>query len=327
MKRHWRAVSCAVGASGLLAGVLAVSSASAASAQAQSGLGLHGTNTCTGATAKPGVLTGTFWDVTVRGICNIDAGSVYVRHDLRVAPGGALIADFGLNDLTKTGHSNLVVHGNLIVERHGALLLGCENRTFYAYGVAFQPFTCADETNQNAPTLQSHDVVNGSLLGLGAEAVVVHNSLVRKDARLLGGGGGLNCNPFPPFGTFPFSHNSDFEDNTIRGNLSVTGLRSCWLGIFRDKVGGNETVSWNKMANTGADEVLSSHIRGNLTCRHNSPEIQFWDSGGHPNRVAGHASGQCGFNVVEPSPDPAAGVPNTKTVYMHISVRWPAGRS
>ena len=42
-----------------------------------------------------------------------------------VGPGASLVADFGQNDLTHSGTSNLTVHGNMAVLQGASVLLGC----------------------------------------------------------------------------------------------------------------------------------------------------------------------------------------------------------
>lgn len=59
------------------------------------------------------------------------------------------------------------------------------------------------------------------------------------------------------------------------------------------------------MADPDAMEIATSTIRGDLACFANSPAIQFGDSAGSPNIVGGLASGQCGFSVLIPSPEPS----------------------
>ena len=105
---------------------------------------------------------------------------------------------------------------------------------------------------------------------------------------------------------------SDLEDSTVRGNIVISGLKSCWLGLARVKVGGSVTVDNNAMADPDAIEVLATDIAKNLSCSGNShpaglPPIAqpVWDSAdtspsgalypraAEPNTVGGTRSGQC----------------------------------
>jgi hypothetical protein len=86
---------------------------------------------------------------------------------------------------------------------------------------------------------------------------------------------------------------STFEDNTINGNLSVVGVRSCWLGVFRNTVNGDVLIQNNTMADPDANEVTDNVISGDLACYNNSPQAQVGDSGGGPNVVGGQKLGEC----------------------------------
>jgi len=106
---------------------------------------------------------------------------------------------------------------------------------------------------------------------------------------------------------------SDVEDSRIGGNVAISGLKSCWLGLARVKVGGSVTVSNNTMADPDAIEILATQIAKDLSCTGNShpaaaspPGDQpVWDSadispagtlyprGAEPDTVGGTRSGQC----------------------------------
>ncbi len=64
------------------------------------------------------------------------------------------------------------------------------------------------------------------------------------------------------FATFGSPAYSDYEDNTIAGNMRVAGLNSCWLGSIRNQIGGSATFTDNTLADPDANEVLSSQIAG-----------------------------------------------------------------
>jgi hypothetical protein len=61
---------------------------------------------------------------------------------------------------------------------------------------------------------------------------------------------------------------SAIEDNSIFGNLTVTGYTACWFGAFRNYVPGTMRLSFNV------------------------PHAQFGDSGGGLN-IVGFAGGEC----------------------------------
>src|SRR5438034_11183014 len=75
MKRHWRTLSCLVGAGGLLVAALALSGSAAVAATAQDG----GTFTCTGTIDSPGILAGPHTNVVISGACVVNAGPATVN--------------------------------------------------------------------------------------------------------------------------------------------------------------------------------------------------------------------------------------------------------
>jgi len=252
--------------------------------------------TCTGSVASPGTLAGgTYSSVTVSGACEVNSGQVVVTGSVTVESGAALVVAFAL-DNGGPGTSGLTVDGNIYVGSGGSLLLGCEAPAF----------PCVDD-NQSSPKLNSPDTVKGSVVATDPLGVIVHDSNIGADATQSGGGGGVSCG-VPATGIFSVFKSpvySDYEDNTIGGNLRVTGLSSCWLGGLRNHVGGSVTYSGNTLADPDAMETLTNQIAGNLLCSGNSPAIHFGDSGGSPNVVGGFATGQCAFGALQPNPAPA----------------------
>jgi hypothetical protein len=109
------------------------------------------------------------------------------------------------------------------------------------------------------------------------------------------------------FASFTSPVYSDYEDNTIGGDVRVIGLQTCWLGSLRNTIAGSMADINNTMADPDAGEVLQNTIAQNLACFGNNPAVQFGDSGASPNVVSGHAFGQCGFNVLSPDPNYGGG--------------------
>ena len=274
--------------------MLAVPVGLAAGAPAASAAPL-GPTTCSGSLASPGSLAGgTYSSVTVTGVCEVNAGEVVVDGDVTVGAGAALVAAFAL-DHAGAGVSDLTVDGGVDVASGGSAILGC----------SASAFPCADDPNQNSPTLDSSDVVRGSVTATDPLGLIVHSSTIGGDVTQTGGGGGVNCTPSGVFTLFQSPVYSDFEDDTIAGNIRVTGLASCWLGAIRDNVGGSATFSGNTLADPDANEFLTNHIGGNLLCTGNTPVVQYGDAGGQPNAVAGYATGECAFGVTQPNPPPS----------------------
>jgi hypothetical protein len=243
---------------------------------------------------------GTYSSVDVIGFCFVDGGNVTVTGNVTVEPGSALVAAFGLDDSNSpaSGTSILTVQGNVIVGSGASLLLGCEA----------SEFACVDDEG-SPPTLNGSETVDGSIEATNALGVVVHNSTIGADAVETGGGGGQSCTPSGIFEEFGSPVYSDYEDNTIGGNLRVTGVGSCYFGALRDTIGGSFTYSDNTFFDPDASENLTNTVGGNLLCTNNSPAVQYGDSseGGFtpaPNTVSGFATGECAFGVQQPSPAP-----------------------
>jgi hypothetical protein len=269
---------------------------------------------CSGQFKTPGLLKGTYPDgVVVKGVCAVRTGKAHVIGTLTVTKGSALGAAFGAD------HSKLTVTGNLVVDAGGVLILGCKANP----GGTGTP--CLDD-HAKVPKLTSHPVVTGNLIANSPIGVLVHNTTIGGKFKEAGGGGGLSCKP-PKTGIFGAIKSpvfSDIEDSSIGGSVAISGLKSCWLGLARDKIAGSTSINNNTMADPDAIEVLATHIAKNLACSGNShpaglPPIAqpVWDSAdtspsgalyprtAEPNTVGGTRSGQC----VLASPSTAGGSP------------------
>ena len=286
LSRMLKTAVAIVAASGLAVAV-------AASAGAEQRHGLSRPATCTGTVASPGVLAGTYSNVVVTGVCFVNGGAARISGDLIIAPTGALNATFALNDVAGTGTSSLSVGHDVIVQPGGVLVMGCEPNFSQ----------CQDDTDQNGGVLTGQDTVHGSIIEFAPLGVVLHASTIGGSVTEIGGGGGVTCTPSGVFAAFHSPVYSDYEDNTIGGNLAVIGVQTCWLGSLRNTVGGSIIDLKNTMADPDAGEVLQNTVHGNIACFGNSPAVQFGDSGASPNVVGGYAFGQCGFNVISPDPN------------------------
>ena len=254
--------------------------------------------TCAGTSANPAPLPGgTYSSVLVTGVCAVNDGQVAVTGNVTVNPGTALVAGFAKNDVGGSGTSGLTVDGNIDVDSGASLLLGCEASAF----------ACIDDPNQNKPTLNAAETVKGSLVSTDPLGVVIHLTTIGGDATQSGGGGGVSCAPSGIFAKFGSPVYSDYEDNTVGGNLRITGLNSCWVGALRNKVAGSATFANNTLADPDANEMMTNQVAGNLLCSGNSPANQYGDSDGSPNVVGGFATDQCSFSVEQPNPAPVPG--------------------
>lgn len=277
--------------------VLAIAGAGAAVAPAA------GPFVCSGKLRTPGLLKGTYpQGVVVKGACAVKAGKAHVIGTLLVTKGSALAAAYGRH------HSSLTLTGNLVVGRGAVVILGCR------VNPDGSGFPCIDDPNMKHPTLTSREVVSGSIVENSPLGVIVHNSSIGANVKERGGGGGVNCKP-PKSGVFAAFKSpvfSDLEDTVVRGNVAISRMSSCWLGLARDKVHGSVTINNNTMADADAIEILANHISKNLSCSGNShpsaaspPGTQpVWDSAdtsetglypraAEPNAVGGTRSGQC----------------------------------
>jgi hypothetical protein len=248
--------------------------------------------------------------MVIAGVCYMPAGNITVRGDLTVAPGALLdAATQGDPADSPVVPATVVVGGSVSVGKGAALIFGCSPNIF-----------CA-----NPPGI-TYDRIGGNLTATAALGVVVHSASIQGNVSLQGGGGGVNCNSTPvtePKGVgapAPWSEDaslnftpvySDFEDVSIGGNLSITGLESCWLGSLRDQIGGSATLTNNTLADPDALEIDNNLIGANMACSGNSaggvPTVQYGDGGTAPNLVGGWASGQCGFDVQVLNPAAEAG--------------------
>ncbi len=259
---------------------------------------------CSGTSAAPGILSGSYsHGVHVSGICEVNAGRAQVRGNLTVLPGASLLAEYALNDRTHSGASSLQVSGSVYVEKGATAVLGCEP----------EHFTCADDPGgQSSPSLTSTDRIGASLRGNQALGVILHHGHVGASIIQSGGGGGVTCEGGGIFIALGQPDYSDYEDSTVRGSLSVSGLESCWLGIARMVVGASASIVGNTLDDPDAIEILSNTITGSLTCSGNR---RVWDSNDEsaasypryprPNTVHGKRRGQC----VLASPSSEGGAP------------------
>jgi hypothetical protein len=294
MRAYLRSLSCLVFTSTVIGGVLAAAPLTAAGAAATTG-----TATCSGSPSAPGVLTGTHGAVVVRGACEVNAGAAVVNGDLTISPGSVLLAAFALNDKTGSGTSSLAVKGNVLVRAGATLVMGCNPANF----------ACLDDPSQSHPTLSMHPTVGLDIRSNQPLGVIVHNFTVGGDVIQTGGGGGVNCNPQGVFKLFQSPVYSTYEVGSVGGDVRISSVHSCWMGLVETHVGNTVVFHANQLADPDAIEILANHINGNLICRGNSMTLDNADiSNGlfprqpQPNTVGRNRKGQCVLSS-----------PNTKT--------------
>lgn len=238
---------------------------------------------CTGGDIR----AGSYSSVLVKGVCYMPSGTVVVQHDLTVGPKALLDAITPGDPPGSNAQlpATVVVGGNVNVGAGAVLLLGCSPDQSCNGGV-------------------NYDRVAGNLTAVGDLGIVVHSATIGGDVSLLGGGGGVA--------------GGDFEDATIAGNYTVAGIRTCWLGTFRTRIGGNTTWVGNQTSDPDGNELAANNTTGSMICLSNRPANQFGDSGGSPNVVGDQAKGQCGFNVSLPKTPPESSTPVT---HVHFTAR------
>ncbi|WP_125610110.1 hypothetical protein [Specibacter cremeus] len=228
-------------------------------------------STCSGGS----IASGTYASLTVTGACSIpDGAHVTVNGPVTVTPGAMLNA---------ISASTVRVTGNVLVKRGATLGLGCsESMTMPPFPGG--PVFC---------TGVSHDQVDGNIVAAWArtmfiDAVTIHGNLVSI-------GGGVPVTGADPAGCEerPGALNFPVKDNTIDGNVVITGWQGCWLGYIRNVQHGSTVLAHNNTASDDSMEVVTNTIHGNLVCTRNAPAPQVGDSGGAPNAVTGAKTGQC----------------------------------
>jgi hypothetical protein len=253
----------------------------AAAAAAVAALGLSVYTASAGATAAPpytcnggSIPGGTYSSLIVNGNCNVDDGTVHVIGDVTVKPNASLIAAFGGSDL--------IVGGSVNAGKNTNLVFGCSPYDFTCYGES--------QGGYSTTTIQ-HDLV-----ATGARAILVHGAHIGGSVTQTGGGGGLACGePGAAPAVFVTINPAytTYSDTSIGGDLTITGVKTCWLGVTRVDVGMSMTFTGNKTGDSDGNELVSNHIVRNLACVGNRPAPQIGDSGGNLNFVGGLATGQC----------------------------------
>lgn len=224
---------------------------------------------------------GTYRSLTVAGTCWFpDNVTITVQRNLTIAPGATL------NPLTPglTNFNMAAVHvrGDILVERHGFMGLGC------SVAMAHDPMEGATSCS---PTQNSDVEVTGSIVAYNARTMYLDGIHVHGDVISYHGGPGVNVTRQSQDYNFPV------KDVTVDGYLVISGWQGGWAGIIRDTVGRSVQFSYNGSKDADSNEVLSNRIGGNLSCFGNRPAAQYGDAtgapGATPNVVGGHAYGQC----------------------------------
>jgi hypothetical protein len=209
------------------------------------------------------IASGTYYGLVVTGNCTVAAGTtVAVQGDLVLAPGATFNA-FSMSTVT--------VSGDVRVGSGATLWLGCTLTSIPGGGAT----PCTGKTN---------DVVEGSIVADHPFTMYLDGDTIWGNLISAGGGPGVTESPYVDF---------PIKDNVIRGNVSVTGWQGAWFGYIRNASFGNVVLAGITGADPDSTEVVTNAVAGNLICLANLPAPQVGDSGGFPNFVGGHKTGQC----------------------------------
>ncbi len=226
-------------------------------------------------------IAGSYGNLVITGNEYVAANTTLsVSGNLTLAPGSCLDA-FTLGTVT--------VGGNILVGAGATLGLGC---TPGSLGPPFNQPPCDGQTTS--------DVVWGSIFANHAMTMYLDGDTVHGNVISVGGGPGATLDPYINF---------PIKDNTIDGNVFVTGWKGAWFGLLRNTIHGSAAIAFDVGVTTGdfgnydSTEIGQNTVFGSLLCFGNSPAANFGDSGAAPNVVYGLALGECGFGVVKPDPD------------------------
>lgn len=218
--------------------------------------------TCTGGD----IPSGTYSSITVTGPCSVPSGAVIsVVGNVNVAAGAMLDAQSAPATIT-VGHNVTGGAGSLVG-------LGCQPPSYTG--------NSAHECMVD-PTGHSTITVKGNVTVTDALAALLNGITVNGNVTLSGGGGPI-----------PWS----IKNNTIGGNLSVSGQTTEWLGVLFNKVGRNATLTDITVVDEhpGAPGVyvVRNNVGWNLTCNGLTPGVSGGFVPGSVNVVGHKAIGQC----------------------------------
>jgi hypothetical protein len=222
----------------------------------------YGPYTCTGGD----IPSGTYRDLTVTGACSVPDGAVItVTGSVLVGRGAQLDAQSAPSTIT-VAHNVTGLAGSLVG-------LGCQPPAY----TGNSGHQCTID-----PDGHSTVTVGGSLTLIDPAAVLLNGITVNGNVTALGGGGPI-----------PWS----IKNDTVRGNVTVAGQTTDWIGLLFNHVRGNVTLFHIKITDTdpGAPGayVVRNTVGRNLICYGVTPGISGGFIPGEVNVVGGHALGQC----------------------------------
>jgi hypothetical protein len=218
--------------------------------------------TCTGGE----IPSGDYASITVTGVCSVPADAVIsVVGNVNVEAGAILDA--------QNAPSTITVGRNVTAAAGSLVGLGCQPPSYTGNSA----HECAVE-----PEGHSTIAVNGNVTGTDSLAVLLNGVTVKGNVTLSGGGSEI-----------PWS----IKNNTIGGNLTVSGQTTAWLGVLFNRIGGNATLTDITVEDEHPDApgvyVVRNTIGRNLTCTGLTPGVSGGFVPGSVNVVGRNANGQC----------------------------------
>ncbi len=210
--------------------------------------------------------SGTYASIVVTGVCSVPADAVIrVIGNVEVRPGAVLDA--------QSAPSMITVRHNVTAAAGSLLGLGCQSPAY----TGNSGHECIVE-----PDGHSTITVYGNVKAFQADTVLLNGITVKKNVTLIGGGGEI-----------PWS----IKNNTIRGNLTVSGQTTSWLGVLFNSIHKNATLTRIAVIDEhpGAPGVyvVRNAVGRNLICRKLTPGVSGGFIPGEVNVVGRHAIGQC----------------------------------
>jgi hypothetical protein len=219
--------------------------------------------TCTGGD----IPSGSYASITVTGFCDVpDNAVITVVGNVDVAAGAFLDAQSAPSTIT-VGHNVTAAAGSL-------LGLGCQPFGYVPH--AAHPCTIDSDGHSTI-------TVHGNVTATDADTVLLNGITVDKNVTLTGGGGQI-----------PWAEKND----TIGGNLTISGVSPDWLGVLFSHIAGNATLT-NITATDPEDDgnaavsVVVNTVGRNLNCTGLGPRLSGGAIPGEVNFVGHKATGQC----------------------------------
>jgi len=222
-------------------------------------------------TSIPG---GTYSSITVKGICNVQAGmTIKVLGNVNVESGAWLDAQSQPSTIT-VGHNVYAAPGAFVG-------LGCQPDYVDSMGNPIKTgHPCVGQYANDHSTVR----IDGNVTAFGAGVFLLNGVTVEGNVTFIGGGNEL----------IPWS----IKNNTIGGNLVVAGQTTDWLGVNFNTVDKNVVlldITVNDPFNDPHPTmyVVRNTIGRNLICEGLAPAVSGGFIPGEVNTVGGQAIGQC----------------------------------